>query len=134
MSNGISAHGTTIKRNGVLIAELRDITSPALTRNTIDTTTHNDDEDSFVVGIRRKGDMTFQINYLGSGEATHGSSSGLVKAWQDGSNDLYQIDYPDGARWLFSGYVINLATSSPVDGAQTAQVGIRPSGAMIITP
>jgi hypothetical protein len=31
-SNGISAHGTIIKRNGANIAELKDITPPALTR------------------------------------------------------------------------------------------------------
>ncbi len=134
MSAGISAHGTTIKRNGTLIAELRDITPPALTRNTIDTTTHNDGEDSYVVGIRRKGDMTFLINYIGSGEATHGAASGLVYAWQNATKDLYQIDFPDGARWLFSGFVVNIAPSAPVDGAQTANVSVRAAGAMIITP
>lgn len=134
MSLGISAQGTTITRNGTLIAELRDITPPALTRNTIDTTTHNDLEDSYVVGIRRKGDLTFMINYLGSGEVTHGSASGLVYAWQNASKDLYRIDFPDGAYWLFSGCVVNIAPSSPVDGAQTANVSIRPTGAMIIAP
>ena len=134
MSAGISAHGTTIKRNGTLIAELRDITPPALTRNTIDTTTHNDNEDSYVVGIRRKGDMTFMINYIGSGEITHGAQSGLVYAWQNASNDLYLIAFPDGATWLFSGYVVNIAPTAPVDGAQTANISIRPAGAMVITP
>ena len=134
MSNGVSAQGTTIKRNGTLIAELRDITPPALTRNPIDTTTHNDLEDSFVMGIRRKGELTAQINYLGGSEPTHGSASGLIKAWVDGSKDLYQIDFPDGASWLFSGYVSNIAPSAPVDGALTASISIRPAGAMIITP
>ncbi len=134
MSNGISAQGTTIKRNGTLIAELRDITPPPLTRNSIDTTTHNDLEDSFVVGIRRKGDMTFQINYLGGTEVTHGSASGLIKAWVDGSKDLYEIDFPDGANWTMSGYVTNIAPSAPVDGALTASISIRPAGTMLITP
>jgi hypothetical protein len=134
MSSGISAQGTTIERNGTLIAELRDITPPALTRNTIDTTTHNDLEDSYVVGIRRKGDLSFMINYLGSGEATHGSSSGLVDAWQTGAKDLYHITFPDGAHWYFSGHVVNIAPTSPVDGAQTAQISVRPSGSMIIAP
>ena len=56
-SNGISAHGTIIKRNGRAIAELKDITPPALTRKPIDTTTHNSNDDSYVVGIRRKGEL-----------------------------------------------------------------------------
>jgi hypothetical protein len=38
-SNGISAHGTIVKRNGLAIAELKDITPPPLSRKAIETTT-----------------------------------------------------------------------------------------------
>jgi len=134
MSNAISSQGTTIKRNSVLIGELRDVTPPALTRNTFETTTQNDGEDSYIVGIRRKGDLTFNINYLPSGDATHGNVSGLLKAYTSGSKDLYEIAYPDGSKWLFSGFLTSLAPKSPVDGVQSADVTIKPTNAMIFTP
>lgn len=134
VSNAISAHGTIITRNGTPIAELRDITPPALTRNPIETTMHNSDDDSYVVGIRRKGELQFELGFLPSGEASHNAVAGLMKAWADGSQDLYEIDFPDGAEWLFSGFVTNIAASAPVDDGLTAQVSIRPSGGHIFTP
>lgn len=133
-SNGISAHGTIIKRNGTPIAELQDITPPPLSRKPIDTTTQNSDDDSYVVGIRRKGEMQFAMNFLPSGEATHNSDTGLLKAWADGSKDKYELLFPDGAVWMFSGFVSNIAPKAPVDGALSATVSIRPSGGQIFTP
>jgi hypothetical protein len=136
VSAGISAHGAIIKRNTVAIAELRDITPPALTRKAIETTTHNSSDDSYVVGVRRKGEMTFVVNFLPSGDPTHSAinASGLLYAWAQGSKDLYEIDFPDGAVWLFSGFVSNIASKLPVDGVQEATISIRPSGGHIFNP
>jgi hypothetical protein len=131
MSNAISSHGTIVKRNTVEIGEMRDITVPNLTRNTFDTSNQNDDDDSYVVGIRRKGDLSFALNWLQSDEVTHGTGSGLLKAYQDGSRDLYEIDFPDGSKWLFSGYLTGLAIKDPVDGVQSADVTIKPTNAML---
>ena len=68
MSDALSAQGTLIARAPAAtptvfttIAELRDITPPPLTRNPIETTSHNEDEESFVVGIKRKGDNSFGL-------------------------------------------------------------------------
>jgi hypothetical protein len=133
-SNAISAQGTIIRRNGVDIAELRDITPPALSRNPIETTMHNSEDDSYVVGIRRKGELQFELGFLPSGESTHDNVAGLMKAWSDGSKDLYEIEFPDGASWYFSGFVTNVAASAPVDDGLTASVSIRPSGGHILTP
>ncbi len=133
-SNGISAHGTIIKRNTLAIAELKDITPPALTRKPIDTTTHNSQDDSYVVGIRRKGELQFMVNWLPSGEATHGATTGLLEAWATGSKDRYDILFPDGSTWLFSGFVTNIAPKAPVDGAFEASISIRPSGGQIFNP
>lgn len=133
-SNAISAHGTTISRNGDEIAELRDITPPPLTRNTIETSTQNSSDDSYVVGMRRKGELSFNLGFLPSGEATHNSLAGLVKAWHDGSKDLYLLRFPDGATWQFSGFVTSIAPSAPVDGGLEAAVNIRPSGGHILLP
>ena len=138
MSDAISAQGTLIARAPAAtpsvfttIAELRNITPPPLTRNPIETTSHNEIEESFVVGIRRKGELTFTIGLVPSG-ATHGPISGLQKAWNDGSRDIYKVTYPDGTQWLFSGYVTNIAPTAPVDDGLTAEIAIRPTGLMTI--
>jgi hypothetical protein len=133
-SNAISAHGTLIARNGTAIAELRDITPPPLSRKPIETTMHNSDDDSYVVGIRRKGELGFNMGFLPSGEATHNAVAGLMKAWADGSKDLYLVTYPDGATWQFSGFVTNIAPKAPVDGGLEASVSIRPSGGQVFAP
>jgi len=74
------------------------------------------------------------LNFLPSGEATHNALGGLLTAWADGTKDLYEIEFPDGAVWLFSGFVTNVAATAPVDGALEASVSIRPSGGQIFTP
>lgn len=134
VSNAISAHGTLISRNGTDIAELRDITPPPLSRKPIETTMHNSDDDSYVVGIRRKGELQFMLGFLPGVDETHDAATGLMKAWADGSLDLYLITFPDGAQWLFSGFVSNIAPKAPVDGGFEANVSIRPSGGHIFTP
>lgn len=132
----ISAQGTLLARSAdvnppvfTTIAELRDMTAPPLTRNPIETTSHNEVEESFVVGIRRKGEMSVQIGWVPS-NSTHDESTGLIKAWKDGSRDIYQITFPDGAKWLFSGFVTNVGPSMPVDDGLVADVTIRPTGVM----
>ena len=138
MSQAISAQGTLIARNPLgageyaTIGELRNITPPPLTRNPIETTSHNEVEESFVVGIRRKGEMTFQIGFVPT-LGSHDNLTGLTQAWTDGARDIYRVTYPDGSTWLFSGYVTNMGPAAPVDDGLVADVTIRPTGLMTIT-
>lgn len=135
-SSALSAHGTLVARQpggtGAFtdIAELRNITPPALTRKPIETTNQNSVDDSFVVGLMRRGELSFEIGWLPSG-STHGfASGGLVYAFKNGTLDGYRITYPDNSTWIFSGYVVGIAPSAPVDDGLTANVTIRPSGTM----
>ena len=134
MANAVSAQGTIIHRNGVLIGELRNITPPPLSRNPIEITTHNETDAAWIVGIRRKGTLDLEVGFLPSGDATHGNVSGLIKAWTDGSKDLYRVGFTDGANWYFSGFVVNIAPSAPVDDGLVANVSIQPAGGHIFTP
>jgi hypothetical protein len=135
MGLGISSQGTLIARQplGVgpftTIAELGDITPPPLMRNPIETTTHNDPEEQFVVGIRRKGELSFSIFWIPT-NATHDHLTGIIQSWRNGDRDVWRITYPDGAQWLFSGYVTNVGPAAPVDDALTADITIRPTGLM----
>jgi hypothetical protein len=136
MGDAISAQGTIIERDplGVgsfaAVAELRDISGPALSRNPIETTNHNDSDESFVVGIRRHGEVTFTVGYIPT-NASHDSSTGLIKSWQDGQRDVFRVTYPDGSEWVFSGFISNFASSAPVDDGLTADVSIRTTGQML---
>lgn len=143
MSFGISAQGTLIARSidplwpdaspqgGPLafndIAELMDIKPPALTRKALETTTHNQEADRFIVGIKRHGEMTIKVNFI-PGDSTHDNETGLQQAYEDGSRDIYRLTYPDGTQWLFSGYVINFSPTANADSVLTADVTIRPTG------
>lgn len=135
MGLAISAQGTIIERDPlgggsfVAIAELRDISGPALSRNPIETTNHNDLDESFVVGIRRHGEVTFQIGYIPT-ETTHDDGTGLIESWQNGDRDVFRITYPDGTAWVFSGFVTNFAVAAPVDDGLVADVSIRTTGTM----
>ena len=74
------------------------------------------------------------VNWLPFDEATHDATDGLLDAWATGSKDKYDIEFPDGALWVFSGFVTNIAPTQPVDGAQEASISIRPSGGQVMTP
>lgn len=139
---GISAQGTIVRRSidpnwpddspqgGVVafedIAELGNIKPPQKTRKEIETTVHNSNDERVIVGIRRKGGMTINLNFLPS-NASHDHLTGLQQAWDDGSRDIYQIEYPDGSGETFSGYVTNIGPSAPVDDKLSADVTIKPT-------
>jgi hypothetical protein len=137
MSDAISAQGTQIHRAPAatptafaLVGNLHNITPPPITRNAIETTTHNDPEDSYVVGILRRGDLAFQIGFVPSG-ATHNVTAGLMYSLKNAHKDGWKVIYPDGTVWQFSGYVTNVGASAPVDDELVADVTIRPTGPMI---
>jgi hypothetical protein len=143
MSDGMSAQGTLIAVSpdpnwpptdpvgGAVsfteIAELREITAPALTRNTIELTNHNNADDEYIVGIRRHGDLTFNVNFVPT-NGTHDHSTGLQAKWFEGTRDIYRLTFPDGTAWLFSGFVTNVGASAPVDDRLGADITIRPTG------
>jgi hypothetical protein len=134
----ISAQGTLIARcpaasnpgvpgNFVTIAELRNIKPPSKKRKEIDTTSHNYDQESFRLGILRNSPMTFGLGFVPS-LPTHDHQTGLIKAIDDKTLDVYRITYPDTTQWLFSGYCMELQPTAPVDDGLTADVTIRPTG------
>ncbi len=133
----ISAQGTLIYRAPaatptafVEIGDLHAITPPPLNRNSIETTSHAETDASFIVGIRRMGAFTFQIGFNPT-TPSHGTASGLMKAWEDGSRDVYKVVYPTGNFWVFSGSVTNMGPSAPVDEQLVADVTIQPTGSHI---
>lgn len=137
MTEALSPHGTLIARETspgvfVTIGELGDITPPALQRPSTEVTPHNDTIDGYVVGVLRRGEMTFPINFIPS-NSTHDETTGLIKAMDSKALDGYRITWVDATTWIFSGYVTNFQPAAPArEGGFTADVTIRPSGGHII--
>ena len=109
------------------IAELRDITPPSLTRNELETTTQNNQDDAYLVGIRRHGPMQFNCNFVPK-DSSHDNATGFQYSWFNGLRDIWRITFPDTTQWLFSGFVTNISPHAPVDGVLTADVTVRPTG------
>ncbi len=120
------------------IAELRDIDLPELTRNLIDVSTHNNTtffEEILPSALKRISEMSFMINYLAA-NATHDEDTGLLALQLNATKKHFQVRFPAASGnkdWRFAGYVIGFKPSGQVDGAQTANVRIKPTDYMTIT-
>lgn len=138
MSDAISAHGTIVsfqKTPGGAFSDIGeiggDVVPPAMSRNSIEVTTHNDDIDAYVMGVLRRGEVTFPINYIAA-NGEHDELTGLYAHLIANTKTGYKVTFPDGDEWIFSGGVANIDRRAPVDGALTADVTLRPTGPMII--
>lgn len=123
-SNAISAHGTLVYKNGVLVPELRDVIPPALSRDSFETTRMADTDDVYKVGIKKYGDLQFELNLL----YTNVVHLNIISDWVNGTEDSWEIAFPDSTSWTFTGLVTSVAPDAPVDGVQKATVRVRVSG------
>lgn len=135
----LSSHGTLILRQSAPggafaeIAELGDLTLPELTRNEFDASVQNRNIDSYVLGILRRGAMTFPMHFIPT-DPTQSHLTGLYKALVTEPPPIegYMVRFPDGTEWVMSGQVKGITPSAPVDGKLAANVTLRFSGYMKI--
>ena len=139
----ISSFGTLLKIGDgatpteafTTIAEVRDISGPALGLDTEESTNHSSTggwEES-VATILRSGEVTFEINFDPVG-ATHDDATGLIKDMTDKTLRNFELVFPDAATttWSFAAYVTGFEPAAPVAGKLSASVTLKPSGAMSI--
>lgn len=136
--SALGSHGTLIARapaaspgTFTTIGELLDVTPPELMRNSFDATAQADNIDGFVMGVLRRGELTFSINFLPA-NATHDQLTGLYASIIAKTKDGFKVTYPDATTWVVSGFVSKISPKDPLDNVRTADVGVRPSGLMII--
>lgn len=135
MSSAVATTGILVKRADVgaptvftTIAELTKVTPPGKSRNKIETSTHNDGSESYILGILRQKDGAFTINYL-AGDASHvqinSDIDGNVKA-------IWQFAFPSGITLTGPGRVQQfMIADAPVDAAQQADVVIAWAGPVV---
>jgi hypothetical protein len=128
MSNAVTTTGILIKRALfatpaalVTIGEITEIDPGGMSRNKIETSTHNDGSESHVLGILRQADPTFKINYVAS-DATH---INILADIVNNVKNYWQILFPSGKIRQGYGYVQQFKFDpAPVDGKQGAMLAI----------
>ncbi len=133
-----SGHGTLIERAAagsnpfVLLAELKDITWPELTRNEFDATIQSDNIDSYVHGVQRRSPVVLKMNFID--DSTQDELTGLYSAMASNSMDGYRFTAPTSTPWIWiaSGQVQKLTPMMPVDGLMTLDVTLRLSSKFYI--
>lgn len=128
MSNAVTTTGILIKRAlfatptaFVTIGELTELDPGGMSRNKIETSTHNDGSESHVLGILRQSDPTMKINYVAS-DSTH---IDILADIVNNVKNAWQILFPSGKTRTGYAYVQQFKFDvAPVDGKQGASLAL----------
>lgn len=126
MSDAVTTTGILIKRAlfatptvFVTIGEITEIDPGGMSRNKIETSTHNDGSESHVLGILRQADPSIKINYV-AGNATH---IDILADIVNNVKNAWQILFPSGKTRTGFAYVQQFKFDvAPVDGKQGASL------------
>ena len=134
MSNAVTSTGILVQRAlfasptvFTTVGEITEVDPGGMSRNKIETSTHNEGSESHVLGILRQADPSFKINYVGS-DATHvavlADLAGNVK-------NSWKFLFPSGVSRTGMAYVQSFKFDpAPVDGKQGAALTIAWAGAV----
>lgn len=128
MSNAVTVTGILVKRAlfatptmFVTIGELTRVHPGGLSRNKIETTTHNDGSESHVLGILRQKDPQFDLNYV-AGDSTH---IDILADIVNNVKNAWQFLFPSGKTRTGFAYVQMFDfDDAPVDAKQGAKCAI----------
>lgn len=137
-SEAISGMGTALRRNGVEIAEVFDISGPEFTSEVIEVT-HLKSPDYWrekIGGLKDGGDLTFSVNFI-LGNATHNAATGLLSAFAGSTSppfDEWEVVFPDvsNTTWTVYGPITGFTTGATIDDKLQAEITVSLSGAPIL--
>lgn len=138
MSSATSSFATLLKiGNGgtsetfATIAEVKDISGPALKLNTVEVTNHSstDGWKEHVGTLLEGGEVSFAVNWLPA-DVTHSNSAGLLKDLAARTKRNFQIVFPSASptTWSLTALVTGLTPNAPVDGALGASITLLITG------
>lgn len=125
--SAIDGYSVRLVRNGVAVAQVRDVRGPALKQDAIDVTTRDDaGDDQFIGGLREGGEVTFDLIY-DPDQATHAAFPAAIAA---GTVAMIEVQTtaldtlkPGGLRAF--GVAIGFEPGAPMRDALTADVTYR---------
>ncbi len=113
------------------IAELRNISGPSLTAETIDVTVHNTATPfrRFISGLLDGGEITMDINFVPQ-EPTHSYSAGLLADMLNRTRRNFALVFPDPGEttWIIPGIITSFECSADPADVLMASVTIKVSG------
>ena len=115
------------------VAYVQSLGGPGLALDVEDVTTHDSASafEEVVATILRSGELSLDIVY-DPNAATQSAAAGLVGMVEDKTLAAFSIVFPGAVTWAFAAYVAGFEPSAPFDGALTASVKLKLTGAPIL--
>jgi predicted secreted protein len=115
------------------VAYIQSLSGPGLSLDTEDVTTHDSSSafEEVVATILRSGELSMDIVY-DPNDATHDATTGLPAMMEARIPVGFSMVFPDTTEWAFAAYVTGFEPGAPHDGALTAAVNLKLTGAPIL--
>lgn len=119
------------------VANITDLTPPAITKDVIETTSHGDSGiKQFVGGLVDFGELSVTVNY-DNDDSTQATLRTLALTANEASASqfYFKIVYADSGATIesFRGTVTGFSQEAPIDGVQTATITIKVNGSISVT-
>lgn len=135
---GLDAFGTQLQRgdgatpteNFTPIANVTDITPPALERETLDVTAHDSPDAwrEFIGGLKDGGEVSVDVNY------DPREHDGIIDDFADANPRNYKIVWPGTlGEWAFTALLTGFEPEAPHDDKLAASLTFKVSGKPAIT-
>ncbi|RJE88625.1 histidine kinase [Paenibacillus sp. 1011MAR3C5] len=122
------AIGTKLQMGLNFISDLSSISSPSVTREEIDVTTLDSEDEyrEFIGGFKDAGEVSVSGFFV----PTNVGQAAMYAALETGDVQQFQIIYPArlGASWSFEGIITNYNVTAELEGALEFEATIRVSG------
>lgn len=125
--------GMTVSRGGTAVGQVLNVTPHSPTVGQVETTHLGSTERAFLPTILDAGQITLTVEY----DATLAGIAGVTTAMFAKTVEAWLITFADtgAATWSASGFVTNFAfQSATVDNVALADITVKLTGAIIITP
>lgn len=136
MTDAIAAYGTQLQLHDggspgtyTTISEVKDISGPAYSLDTIDVTSHSspDGWEEVIPAFKRNGEVSFDLNFTPS-DPTQDIETGLFSVLDAREVRSFRLIWPDEYGVQFDAMVTGFEPSSPVGDARTASITLKVSG------
>lgn len=122
--------GTAAEVTFATIGEIVSVTPPGFSRNRLESTTHNDGAESYVLGILRQRDVAFRINYVGN-NPTH---EDIVADIMGNVRNPWRVTFPSGVVFNGPARVQRFEfVDAPPDAIQQADCALTWAGPIVMT-
>lgn len=119
------------------VAQVKDISGPSMSRETIDVTNHQSPSGyaQFLASIADGGEITFTVEYDPQ-DGSHDQTTGLLKLMGETVTRNWKLIFPvevttgQYAGYTFKGIVTGFSPAAPVKGSLTADITIKVAGAV----